>query len=533
MRRYLALMMGTLLFLPQAVMGSADGMAEPCAALDRFFNAVAASVSEDIARAQADSAGSGLRSLMALPTIEIASAATTTVQAYFPMQHGDSKSYTSSRYGGSVYQYDQTSKNGQVAWRETDSLDGSRAYYGYAGSSLVMYGADASGLNLNFDTPLTILKNSQITNGGTIESQTTLTLEGYRVKVSYIGTVKRVGTVTVPAGTFDDCIELSMNFSYTAEGESDSMELGDVWVLAPEVGKLKIVIADQFMNYLGWMELEHGTAGGKDITNLASFTPAGTVVTGSLWVGAVIKTEDKGPIEGVWQLGGEDTTARGDRVIWGYFYVDPNVMSWGNRDNPDLFVKIWIDVNGPIYVDYFHVSVPDIAVYTDFSYDGTPDQQGTATLTNRFVEHYQINGASGSHVQSENGLPPSGYAATGNPMATQLIYSLRIGAVINTEDMGPIDGVWRLGGQDTTSRGDQVVWGYFYADPNVMSWGSQDNPDLFVKIWFDVTGPVYVDFFHVSVPDIEVYSGVSGTGGYENSGTTILTNRFVEHAYDE
>ncbi len=309
------------------------------------------------------------------------------------------------------------------------------------------------------------------------------------------------------------------------------MEVGDVWVLAPDVGKTKIVIADQFMNYLGWMELDYGTAGGKDIASLVSFTPAGYIISGSLWIGAVIRTEDKGPIEGVWQLGGEDTTARGDRVIWGYFYADPGVMSWGSQNNPDLFVKIWMDVEGPIYVDYFHVSVPDIDVYTDFSNDGTPDQQGRATLTDRFVEHNQINGVSGSNVQSENGLPPSGYLASGSPIETQLINNLRIGVMINTEDKGPIDGVWRLGGQDDTSRGDQVVWGYFYADPNTMSWGSQDNPDLFVKIWFDIGGAVYVDFFHVSVPDIEVYSGISGSSGYEENGTTILLNRFVEHAY--
>ena len=469
--------------------------------------------------------------LIAILYSGIASAAPPTVQTYFPMHHGDSKTYTSNQYGGSVYQYQQTSKNGNLAWLETDSVDGSQAYYGFSGDKLVMYGAEALGTSLDFDSPLTILRNNQILNGGAIESQTTLFVEGFRVNLSYTGTVRKIGTVTVPAGTFSDCIELSMTFSYSAEGESESIELGDVWVLAPDVGKIKIIIADQFMNFLGWMELDHGTAGGKDVANLVSFTPTGNMISDSLWIGAVIKTEDKGPIEGVWQLGGEDTTARGDRVIWGYFYADPKVMSWGSQNNPDLFVKIWMDVNGPIYVDYFHVSVPDIDVYTDFSYDGTPDQQGQATLVNRFVEHYQINGVSGSTVQSEDGLPPSGFSASGNPMATQLINNLRIGVVINTEDKGPIDGVWRLGGQDTTSRGDQVVWGYFYADPKVMSWGSQNNPDLFVKIWFDIGGPVYVDFFHVSVPDIEVYSGISGTGGYEQDGTTILLNRFVEHAY--
>jgi hypothetical protein len=257
----------------------------------------------------------------------------------------------------------------------------------------------------------------------------------------------------------------------------------------------------------------------------------GYLVTDDLWIRAVINTVDKGPIEGVWQLGGQDTTARGDQVIWGYFYASPSDVSWGNANNPDVFVKIWIDVNGPVYVDYFHVSVPDIDVYTDFFYDGTSDQQGRATLTQRFVEHSDVNGVISGKTQMEDGVSPAGYSAKANPAGTALINSLRIGTMINTADKGPIEGVWHPGGQDTTARGDRVVWGYFYADPAIMSWGSRNNPDLFAKIWFDVGGAVFVDFFHVSVPDIEVYSDLPASGGYNNSGTTLLSDRFVEHRY--
>jgi hypothetical protein len=76
-----------------------------------------------------------------------------------------------------------------------------------------------------------------------------------------------------------------------------------------------------------------------------------------------------------------------------------------------------------------------------------------------------------------------------------------------------------------------VVWGYFFASADTVSWGSQQNPDLFVKIWFDVGGAVFVDFFHVSVPDIEVYSELPNNGSYDNRGTTILSDRFIEHRY--
>ena len=103
--------------------------------------------------------------------------------------------------------------------------------------------------------------------------------------------------------------------------------------------------------------------------------------------------------------------------------------------------------------------------------------------------------------------------------------------MINTVEKGPIDALWRLGGQDTTARGDQVVWGHFYASPTDVTWGSQDNPDLFVKIWFDVSGRVDVNFFHVSVPDIEVYSDLSDEGTYDQQGTTIMDNRYIRHEY--
>jgi len=113
----------------------------------------------------------------------------------------------------------------------------------------------------------------------------------------------------------------------------------------------------------------------------------GYLVTSDLWIKAVINTVEKGPIEAVWQKGGEDTTSRGDTVIWGHFYASPFDVTWGSQNNPDLYVKIWFDVSGRIDVNFFHVSVPDIEVYSDYPYDGTWDQHGTTTMANRYVRH--------------------------------------------------------------------------------------------------------------------------------------------------
>ena len=119
----------------------------------------------------------------------------------------------------------------------------------------------------------------------------------------------------------------------------------------------------------------------------------GYLVTSDLWIRAVINTVEKGPIDAVFYKGGEKTTSRGDTVIWGYFYADPDDVSWGDQGNPDLYVKIWFDVSGRIDVNYFHVSVPNIEVYSDYPYDGTYDQYGTTTMDYRYIRHEYWIGA--------------------------------------------------------------------------------------------------------------------------------------------
>jgi hypothetical protein len=159
------------------------------------------------------------------------------------------------------------------------------------------------------------------------------------------------------------------------------------------------------------------------------------------------------------------------------------------------------------------------------------DEYGTTTMSRRYIRQYYQNGESNMDENYEDGNPPSGYSPTGNPFGYSTINDLRIGSIINTVEKGPIDALWRLGGQDTTARGDQVVWGLFYASPSDVTWGSQNNPDLFMKIWFDVSGRVDVNFFHVSVPGIEVYSALPDDGNYDQKGTSIMDNRYIRHEY--
>ncbi|MCD4722721.1 MAG: hypothetical protein K8S13_23120 [Desulfobacula sp.] len=109
---------------------------------------------------------------------------------------------------------------------------------------------------------------------------------------------------------------------------------------------------------------------------------------------------------------------------------------------------------------------------------------------------------------------------------------LTIRAIINTVEKGAIDAVWSKGGEETTSSGDKVIWGFFYASSSDVTWGSENNPDLYVKIWFDHGGRIDVNFFHVSVPDIDVYSDYSGSSTSNQQSTTTMENRYYRHEYN-
>ncbi|OQY55532.1 MAG: hypothetical protein B6245_19665 [Desulfobacteraceae bacterium 4572_88] len=108
-----------------------------------------------------------------------------------------------------------------------------------------------------------------------------------------------------------------------------------------------------------------------------------------LWLRAVIKTEEKGEIEGLWKEGGSDTTEAGDRVVYGHIYADPKDVTWGSPSNPDVFVKIWFDHSGRIDVNFFHVSVPEVTVYSNIIYSSSTDSLLKSTLTteSRYIRH--------------------------------------------------------------------------------------------------------------------------------------------------
>ena len=95
----------------------------------------------------------------------------------------------------------------------------------------------------------------------------------------------------------------------------------------------------------------------------------------------------------------------------------------------------------------------------------------------------------------------------------------------------PVTLVWSEVGSDTTPSGAKVISGYFYADPNDFAYGSQYNPELFVKIYIDKSGWCNMAFNHVTVDDVAVSSAHNYSGSADQTGTAMLTSRLVEHTY--
>jgi hypothetical protein len=256
------------------------------------------------------------------------------------------------------------------------------------------------------------------------------------------------------------------------------------------------------------------------ITTRQADRSAASEITASLDIGATIHTEEKGPILSFWKEGGRSATSRGDVVVWGHLYAPPEEVSWGDADNPDAFVKIWFDVSGRIDVNFFHVSVPDLNVASAYNSNNIWTAAGDIRMGDRYIRHEyhgsipSVTNCSGTGIRNEDGY--------------DITDTLKINAVFYPNTPESFAAAWREGGRATTNRGDKVIWGFFYADPVDRDWGNPENPDVFVKIWYDISGRVDVNYFHVSVPDIVVKSTFSGT---DATNSVTMEERYIRHEF--
>ena len=90
---------------------------------------------------------------------------------------------------------------------------------------------------------------------------------------------------------------------------------------------------------------------------------------------------------------------------------------------------------------------------------------------------------------------------------------------------------WNMVGADLTPSGDQVISGYFYADPNDFAYGSPYNPEVFVKIYIAASCWCNIAFNHVTVDPVTVYSAHHYAGAAQQSSSATLESRLVQHEY--
>jgi hypothetical protein len=212
-------------------------------------------------------------------------------------------------------------------------------------------------------------------------------------------------------------------------------------------------------------------------------------------------------------------------VISGYYYADPNDFAYGSQYNPELFVKIYIDPGGWCNIAFNHVTVDDVMVYSAHQYTGVAQQTGTAMLAKRLVEH-QYTG-----VTIQNTSPADGTLASSSTDSGYTMTSGLWAKAILQPSIGPVTLIWREVGSDITPSGDKVVSGYFYADPGDFAYGSEFNPEVFVKIYIAKSGWCNIAFNHVTVDNVSISSAHGYTGSPNQSGTASLASRLVENQY--
>lgn len=247
-------------------------------------------------------------------------------------------------------------------------------------------------------------------------------------------------------------------------------------------------------------------------------------VTSTLWIKAVLDVPGF-PVGLKWKMITAANTSDANQVISGYFYADPDDFAYGSQYNPEVFVKIFIATNGWCNIAFNHVTVDPVKVYSDHNFSGSAlqTQTGTATLSNRLVEH-QYNGV----IIDYNLEPPQDDTEIINTYTSDLWAEANI--YFYQQDSST-KMLWKTGGVDTNPSGDRVIWGYFYA-PGYMDNGSIHNPEMFVKIYISKNGWANIAFNHVTVGSIDVYSAHHYSGHADHSGTATLDNRLVEHQYE-
>lgn len=186
------------------------------------------------------------------------------VHRYFPLHNGDSRNYSGNGVNLtlSVAPWDG---DGVPMLYVRNSIDQSTTDYTYTETGLVMHSLTSGGLKLYIDA-FDELSEGLILNGGTQITRTTGSFLGHRVNITFKAVVKNAGTIAVPAGTYENCRDVTESMLISVP-HGRSSKSHQHFVLAPEVGVIKIFSTTHPTESIG---LVSGTIEGVNVSSLAA-----------------------------------------------------------------------------------------------------------------------------------------------------------------------------------------------------------------------------------------------------------------------
>ena len=197
------------------------------------------------------------------------------VSYYWPMNDGDEKNYTGV-LGPATMSFAATGPQSfsmTVTPVDSNGDSGILDYELDPNDNLLLDDESVLGYTMYFEPPLIELTATLLAKGGSLKSSTTGTIEGINVPTTQTVSVKNAGAVTVPAGTFSNCVTCTQAVTAKVPGYASVSASAQVYVLAPGVGAIKMGVAKLSgvsFSLVGWENLVSGTVNGVPIGDPAS-----------------------------------------------------------------------------------------------------------------------------------------------------------------------------------------------------------------------------------------------------------------------
>lgn len=191
------------------------------------------------------------------------------VQRWFPLNNGDHRTYgiLSEEL---VHTVRSLGVVDGLSYYELND-EGALATFVVDGGVLKLRFLEGLGETIGFSPPLSLFNETTVVNGGSLTTAAQISIRGSVVagaSATLKSTVSLAGQVTVPAGTYKDCRQLSWTITVTGAGGTGGLS-SQLLTLAPGVGPVREALLDENNRFVAWWELVSGTVGGVDVKEIA------------------------------------------------------------------------------------------------------------------------------------------------------------------------------------------------------------------------------------------------------------------------